>query len=153
MNRCTVCGMPDTHPTMKFAHGVCAACINYDRRKYVDWENREKSFKTLTEKKVLIPVSGGKDSHYLVRLACRYDMDALLFHVADYFPKTEAGIHNLQNLQQFFPMYIWKPEANDFRDMVQTDFETSGEPLKTFEKLIYSKPVEYASDHNFYYVL
>ena len=68
--------MPDTRPGIKFdSNGICIACINYQKQKTTNWEQRFNELKTLCDKyrgsdgkgyDCAIAVSGGKDSHFQV---------------------------------------------------------------------------------------
>lgn len=78
MNRCRLCVMPDTRPDTQFVDGVCAACIAYAARPTIDWPARaEQLLELISEMQaearrrgnhydVIVPSSGGKDSHYQV---------------------------------------------------------------------------------------
>ena len=78
--RCSTCCMPDTRPGSVFDKaGRCLACVNYDSRgdgsKYAE---RGALLEQLvvealdtkhSQYDVMIPVSGGKDSHFLAHVA------------------------------------------------------------------------------------
>ena len=116
MNYCKECFYPENaKPTIIFdENGVCSGC-NYNKSrkdKDVDWSEREKMFrKILLEAKIMakerknshdciIPVSGGKDSHYQVwLLKKKYNMNPLLVSFNHGF-NTPAGIRNLRNLSE-----------------------------------------------------
>lgn len=76
MRYCTRCVLPSTKPDLKFdEEGVCSACRNYERRGEVDWDVRRRELiqildryrsKDGTNYDCIIPVSGGKDSHFQV---------------------------------------------------------------------------------------
>ena len=76
MRLCKKCGLPDTKENVKFVNGVCTACINYDRRSDVNWTQRVLELQDILDKHrrkdgrydCIIPVSGGKDSHWLVHM-------------------------------------------------------------------------------------
>ena len=66
--------MPDTRPGSRFVDGTCGACRNYKTRKDVDWAERGREldevlgqFKGSKPYDCIVPVSGGKDSHRLVK--------------------------------------------------------------------------------------
>ncbi|UCD03756.1 MAG: N-acetyl sugar amidotransferase [Candidatus Woesearchaeota archaeon] len=81
MRYCKKCIMPDTKPDLTFdEEGICNACRSSER-KYaqhkdpIDWNARKKEFEALIKKfknddpltyDCIIPVSGGKDSMFLV---------------------------------------------------------------------------------------
>lgn len=69
MKRCTRCLYPDTKPDLVFdEHGVCSACLSFDKRKTIDWEAREKSLVQLLDAhhgECIVASSGGKDSTWI----------------------------------------------------------------------------------------
>jgi len=69
--------IPDTRPHIIFNEdGVCQACINNDKKPYVDWEARFKELEDICDKyrrndgnyDCIVAVSGGKDSHYITSI-------------------------------------------------------------------------------------
>ena len=79
MRYCTKCLYPETKPDLWFDdHGVCNACNNFSSRAVVDWDERLGELKSVVARyrsasgsnyDCIVPVSGGKDSHYqLIRL-------------------------------------------------------------------------------------
>ena len=74
MKYCKKCVYPDTKPGLIFdKEDVCNACRNHERKNEVNWEERREEFLKIVEKfkskngslyDCVIPVSGGKDSHY-----------------------------------------------------------------------------------------
>src|SRR3989344_5512870 len=73
---CSNCVMPNTKPDLFFDEaGVCDACNSAVLKNTIDWDARKKEFEeVIAEYKgknpanydCIIPVSGGKDSHYQV---------------------------------------------------------------------------------------
>ena len=71
---CRRCLYPETKPDLSFdEEGTCSACINFENREQVDREKRRQEFLELVDRyrskdgsnyDCVIPVSGGKDSHY-----------------------------------------------------------------------------------------
>jgi len=112
MKHCIKCRMPSTRPGSIFDdQGVCQACRNYENRGTIDWEERQKQLSILCDKyrredgyyDCVIPVSGGKDSHFLVHtMKEEMGMNPLLITVGDPFTKTEAGTKNFRNLGDAF---------------------------------------------------
>lgn len=152
LKRCSRCLTPDTRPNTIFKDGVCQACLNYDKRKEVDWTERYREFAWLCAKHrgsdyydCLIPVSGGKDSYFIAyTMAEIMGMNPLLVTVGDPFTKTEAGRRNLLNLCETFDCdhIQFNTSPNYFRERVREDFETTGHPLKYVEGRIYEIPTE-----------
>src|SRR5262245_32326198 len=73
---CIHCLYPETKPDLSFdKRGVCSACVSYEKRVEVDWVERKKDFLKVVDRfrskdgsnyDCIVPVSGGKDSHYQV---------------------------------------------------------------------------------------
>jgi len=148
--------MPDTRPGSIFNdEGFCQACINYENRKTIDWNERREELKTLCDKyrrddgyyDCVIPVSGGKDSHRLVyEMKVKMDMNPLLITVGDPFTKTKAGSNNYRNLGETFGCdHIQFDLSIDlFRRVTRIAFEEIGNPLKFVEAAIYTVPLKMA---------
>jgi N-acetyl sugar amidotransferase len=116
MKYCVKCLYPENaKPTIIFDEaGVCSGC-NYHASKMdtdVDWVERERMFANLMKEAkslaaergnshdCIVPISGGKDSHYQVWLLKeKYQMNPLLVSFNHGF-NTPAGIRNLRNLVQ-----------------------------------------------------
>lgn len=106
MQYCQKCVIPDSRPNIRFdAEGVCNACRAADVKRKIDWQEREKNFRKLTEHykrsgrgyDCLIPVSGGKDSIWQVVKCLEYGLKPLA--VTWKTPaRTPLGEHNLQQL-------------------------------------------------------
>jgi len=156
MQYCKRCLMPDTRPGSIFdEEGICQACHNFDNRKKVDWEERKKELKKLCDKyrrkdgryDCLIPVSGGKDSHFLVHvMKNEMGMNPLLVTVGDPFTKTKAGLRNFKNLGETFNCdhFLFNLSSNLFRRVTRKAFEEFGEPLRFIEAVIYTIPLKMA---------
>ena len=110
MRYCKRCLYPDTKPQLIFNQDrICSACINYEKKKTIDWDKKRKEFKEILEKyrsknktnyDCLIPVSGGKDSHYQTYVIKKeFGLNPLVvnFHPHD---QTELGKENLENLKK-----------------------------------------------------
>jgi N-acetyl sugar amidotransferase len=113
---CKKCFYPENaKPTIIFDdNGVCSGCNYNDSRQDddVDWIEREQAFQEiLGEAKdmakergnahdCIIPISGGKDSHYQVWLLKeKYGMNPLLVSFNHGF-NTPSGLRNLRNLTE-----------------------------------------------------
>lgn len=103
---CTRCLYPHTKPGIWFNdQGVCAACVAYDERKLIDWEQREEEFNKLCIKHIntdsqwdcIVPVSGGKDSTWQVIKAKEYGL-RILAVTASTDHLSDIGERNLQNI-------------------------------------------------------
>ena len=152
MKRCSRCLTPDTRPGTIFKEGVCQACINYEKRKKIDWEARFQELVSLIDSHrfhyydCAIAVSGGKDSHFLTYLVkAKLKMNPLLIRIGDGFGISEAGKHNIQNLKNAFgcDLLEWSLKDSLYRQMVRRAFEELGNfPVVDF--LIYFAPIKIA---------
>lgn len=150
--------MPDTRPGSIFDNqGICQACHNYDKHQQTDWGERWRELELLCEKHrgdgkiydCLIPVSGGKDSHFLVKtLKEDMGMTPLLFTVTDPFTKTNAGAHNIKNLIERFGCdhFAFTLNTDLHRQIIRKDFEENLHPLRILEMLIYIVPTMFAAN-------
>lgn len=153
---CKKCLMPNTRPGSIFNdEGICQACINFEKRKSIDWKKRNEELVSLCNKfrrndgyyDCIIPVSGGKDSHFLVyKMKIEMNMNPLLLTVGDPFTKTKAGLHNLKNLSETFNCdhVIFNLSTDVFRRVTRLSFEEFGEPLRFIEAAIYTVPFKMA---------
>ena len=109
MNYCKRCLYPDTKPQLVFdENGICSACKNHELKEKIDWKSKEKELKEILEKfrsknnyyDCIIPVSGGKDSHfqtYMIKEKFGLNPLVVNFHPLD---QTEIGKKNLDNLKK-----------------------------------------------------
>ena len=103
---CKNCVMPNSKPNLFLnKEGICYPCINYKKRKKIDWKSRAKLFQLLVKKiknknknyDCLIPVSGGKDSTWQTSMALKYGLRCLAFTWKP-IARTSIGEKNLKNL-------------------------------------------------------
>lgn len=115
MKYCARCLYPENaKPTIIFdEHGICSGCRYHESRSQqldIDWGERERLLTQILQeaKKIaasrgnshdcIVPVSGGKDSHYQVwLLKVKYGMNPLLVTFNHAF-NSPAGNRNLYNL-------------------------------------------------------
>ena len=105
---CTRCVMPDTKPDLQIDDdGICSACHYFERRVDVDWNEREIELTNILSKykseagtnhDCIIPVSGGKDSTYMVVNMLRYGMNPLCV-TATTDKLSELGRRNIDNIK------------------------------------------------------
>ena len=159
MEFCKKCVMPDTRPGIKFNdEGICYPCLNYEKRKEINWQVRYKELEDLCDKyrgcngegqhDCLIAVSGGKDSHYQVYLMKEVlGMNPLLVSVEDNFTMTEAGKSNIRNISEEFGCSIisLKPNIKLQKKLLRKCFEKYGKPTWYVDRLIYTFPLTMAS--------
>lgn len=157
MRYCKKCVMPDTRPGIKFdENGVCYPCLIAEKRKNIDWKVRQKKLKELTDKHkrkdgrhdCVIPISGGKDSHYQVYIMKEvYGMNPLLVCAGDSYTHTKAGQHNLYNISEAFQcdLITFNLNHSTERKMTRLAFENYGSPTWCVDLAIYSVPLKIAA--------
>lgn len=112
---CKRCVMPETKPDLYIDEdGVCSACRNFESRAEVPWEQRKEELYTILERyrskdrsnyDCIVPVSGGKDSHYQTIRMLEYGMNPLcVTSTTDHL--TDLGRRNIDNLKRLGVDYI-----------------------------------------------
>ena len=109
MKYCKTCFYPETKPDLVFDENqVCSACLSYNERRNINWDERKKQFLKVVEdiKKqsesnyhCVIPVSGGKDSTWQVLKILEYGLNPLCVNsrTCDF---SELGKENLENIKK-----------------------------------------------------
>ena len=110
MRYCKKCLYPDTKPQIIFNdEGICSACVNHGEKEIINWDKKRQEFQEILDKyksrnktnyDCIIPVSGGKDSHYQTYVIKKeFGLNPLVinFHPHD---QTELGKRNLENLKK-----------------------------------------------------
>ncbi len=110
MRYCKKCLYPDAKPQIIFNdEGICSACVNHEKKEIIDWNEKRQEFEEILDKyksknktnyDCIIPVSGGKDSHYQTYVIKKeFGLNPLVinFHPHD---QTELGKKNLENLKK-----------------------------------------------------
>ena len=112
---CRRCIMPETKPDLYIDNeGICNACRSYEKRKEIDWVKRKEELikvldkyrsKNKTNYDCLIPVSGGKDSHFQVIKMLELGMNPLCV-TATTDKLSEIGRKNIENIKNLGVDYI-----------------------------------------------
>lgn len=156
MRFCSKCGfILGTRPGLLEKEGVCQACINSEKKKDIDFAKRQAwltehiaNNKTHPNYDCVIAVSGGKDSHMIVRRLIENHgvVNPLLVSVTDEFTHTQAGKHNINNLVTRYDLDLitFRCKPQTFKRETLKDFENELHPLKWIEEKIYKIPVEIA---------
>jgi N-acetyl sugar amidotransferase len=80
LRRCARCTMPETHETIMFdKEGICSVCRQHEhKREKVNWYKKEKEFTDIVNSykgkgayDCIIPISGGKDSSFILYMMVR----------------------------------------------------------------------------------
>ncbi|MCA9813415.1 MAG: N-acetyl sugar amidotransferase [Nitrosarchaeum sp.] len=145
--------MPDTRPGLTFDNsGVCAACINFEKQKSTDWDQRWSELEKLCEQyrgsngkgyDCAIAISGGKDSHFQTYIMKeKLKMNPLLISVGN-VDWTETGRKNLDNISDAFGCDIisFQPNIKIARKLFRRAFEKLGSPTWYVDSLIYAFPL------------
>lgn len=112
---CNRCVMPETKPDLFIdAEGVCSACRNIEKRQAVDWESRKQQLVKVLDRyrskdgsnyDCIVPVSGGKDSHFQVIRMLELGMNPLC--VTSTTDKlSDIGRRNIENLKNLGVDYL-----------------------------------------------
>ena len=155
MKYCQKCLMPDTRPGIIFENDVCSGCINFEKQKNTNWEQRMNEFKNLCDQHrgkngknydCAIAISGGKDSHFQTYYMKEVmNMNPVLFSVGN-IDWTETGRKNLENISEAFGCDIitFEPNRKIAKYLFRKAFEELGSPTWYIDSLIYSFPVNMA---------
>lgn len=139
---CAKCVISNQRPRIVFdSSGVCNACLYWQRKRDVEWEERREKFEDLLDSfrskdgsfDVLVPSSGGKDS-VRVALALRddYGMHPLTFTWAP-FVYTQIGFRNLYwHVHHGFDNVLLHPKGNIHRMMTRESLIRLGDPFQPF---------------------
>jgi len=121
--------------------GICEACKYAERKKKINWEEREKEFIELCNKyrrsdgryDVVVPGSGGKDSVQAAHmLKYKYNMNPILitWPPALY---TDIGKRNFESwLNAGFANYTYNQNRKLHRFLTKSAFENLGHPFQPF---------------------
>ena len=112
---CKSCIMPETKPDLFIdEEGVCNACRSYEKRRVVNWELRKKELLKILDKyrshdgsnyDCIVPVSGGKDSHFQTIRMLELGMNPLCV-TSTTCMLSDIGRRNIENLKRQGVDYI-----------------------------------------------
>ena len=159
MKYCKKCLYPNTKPQLVFDQdGICSACINYELKKEIDWERKKQEFKEILDKHktqnhsnydCIIPVSGGKDSHfqtYMIKKEFGLNPLVVNFHPLD---QTVLGRQNLENLKKIGVDCIeFTPNPEIYLKMARFGLKELGDFQWPEHIGIFSIPVQIAVKYN-----
>lgn len=149
--------MPNTKPDLFFdERGVCDACQSMELKQIIDWDSRKREFeadivavyrgKTSGNYDCIIPVSGGKDSHYQVYLVKEvYRMSPLLISFESSY-RTPLGRENLDNIRKAFgvDLIVFEKNWDVYRLMSVEAFRRVGDEFWPNHVGIFTVPVRFA---------
>ncbi|MEB3828474.1 N-acetyl sugar amidotransferase [Phormidium sp. CCY1219] len=112
---CNRCVMPETKPDLFIdAEGVCSACRYIEKRQAVDWKSRKQELlevlgryksKNGSNYDCIVPVSGGKDSHFQVIRMLELGMNPLCI-TSTTDKLSDIGRRNIENLKNLGVDYL-----------------------------------------------
>jgi len=166
MRYCSRCLYPENaKPTIIFDDsGVCSGCRYHESRGHleIDWVEREKILEQILDeaRKIarvrgnshdcIVPVSGGKDSHYQVwLLKKKYGMNPLLVTFNHCF-NSPAGLRNLENLveKSGCDMVRYTIGLDSVRRVGRHMLEKVGDITWHYHAGIYTYPFQVAVQYN-----
>ena len=110
---CNRCLYSEKHPlNLTFdEEGICSGCRVHEEKDNLDWKKREEKLRGLLEQyrcksgnnyDCIIPVSGARDSYFIVHLIKnKFKMNPLLVSYNKHY-NTDIGVRNLANLRTKF---------------------------------------------------
>lgn len=163
MKYCTRCLYPETKPDIWFnKDGLCSACIAFDAREQIDWKKREQEFVELvrhaqlnrgvSEYDCIIPVSGGKDSHYQVIKAKEYGLRPLAV-CATTCDLSALGRKNLENIGNLCDLTVFTPNATVRHRINKYTLNKIGDISWPEHQLIFTVPYNIAEEKDISLIL
>lgn len=132
--------MPDTKPGVVIGdEGVCSACRSVEKKRTIDWAERQKQLQDLCNEirgkngngyDCIVPVSGGKDSFYQAwTMSSVYKLKVLCVIVTPHL-QTAEGILNLNNLVEKLDVDLFKIliKPKTLQSIRRQAFFSKGEP-------------------------
>jgi N-acetyl sugar amidotransferase len=160
MRYCTRCVYPaaSAAPLAFDDDGVCTGCRVAAQKDTIDWEDRAEEVKELFEEyrstdssnyDCLIPVSGGKDSHFQTYYVTRVlGLKPLLvtYHGNNYLP---VGLRNLRNMRERFGVdhIFYSPSVPMLKKINRLCFRMMGDMNWHAHCGIFTYPVQIAVKH------
>ena len=156
MKYCSRCTYPIVAVNLTMTdEGVCSGCIVHDEKMKLDWAEREKEFQDLLlsykskdgkNYDCIIPVSGGKDSHYQVwYVKEKMGLNPLLvtYYTHNY---TKTGEENLKNIGKVFGVdhYVFTPSYKTIQKMNRAGFKKTGDMSWHFHNGVNTTPFQVA---------
>lgn len=155
MKRCSKCVYPETtRPYINFDdEGVCGGCRVSEEKKKINWKEREKILKDLiTPYKrssgydCIVPVSGGKDSHFQVYYITQILGLRPLLVTFNHLDNSDIGLKNLENIVYKFGLdhVRFTPNPETVKKCCRHAIKKMGDPFWHEHAGIYTYPVRVA---------
>ncbi|MDD4628942.1 MAG: N-acetyl sugar amidotransferase [Candidatus Peribacteraceae bacterium] len=160
MRYCSRCTYPIIAVNLSMNdEGVCSGCVVQEEKEKLDWKARENEFRELMESyrskdegnyDCIVPVSGGKDSHFQVWYITQVlKMKPLLvtYYTHNY---TETGEANLRNISRVFGAdhLIFTPSLKTIGKMNLATFKKTGDMSWHFHCGVWTTPFQVAVRYN-----
>ena len=156
MRYCSRCTYPIIAVNLSMNdEGICSGCVINEEKKKIDWAAREKEFQELVRSyknkdgsnyDCIIPVSGGKDSHFQVKYIKDLGLNPLLvtYYTHNYSP---TGYANLKNISRVFGVdhYILTPSLHTIQKMNKAAFIKTGDMSWHFHCGVWTVPFQIAT--------
>ena len=153
---CIKCVNNFLRPRLKFdKRGVCDACQHNEKKKLINYKEREGEFKKLLSKyrskkgyhDCIVPTSGGKDSTYVAhQLKFVYKMNPLCVSWAPAI-YTDVGLKNLINFSKKYDTLVYIPNRDTHSKLTRIAFEEFGDPLQPWHYGQQGYPIKMAIKH------
>jgi N-acetyl sugar amidotransferase len=165
MQYCKLCTYPIIAVNLAMGDdGICSGCIVNEEKMHIDWAAREKELHTLLQSQrktdgsnydCIIPVSGGKDSHFQVwYIKEKLGLNPLLvtYYTHNY---TEIAEQNLQNISRAFGVdhYVFTPSLETIRKMNIAGLKKMGDMSWHFHCGVWTLPFQVAVRFNIPFVV
>ena len=139
MKYCKKCTYPEMAVNLAMSEdGICSGCIVHEEKYGIDWKEREKEFKDLlysyrdkskNNYDCIIPVSGGKDSHFqswYIKNKLRLNPLLVTYYTHNY---TKTGEENLRNIGNAFGIdhFVFTPSRKAIKAMNKLGFIMTGD--------------------------
>lgn len=160
MRYCKRCTYPVVAVNLAMSDdGACSGCIVHDEKYQIDWTSREQEFIDIMQQyknkdgsnyDCIIPVSGGKDSHFQVcYIKEKLGLNPLLVSYYSH-NSPETGDSNLENLSREFGVdhYIFRPSLDVIKKMNLAGFKKTGDMSWHFHCGVYTVAFQVAVKFN-----
>jgi len=151
LERCSICILPARLPGIKLNDsGKCNYCVEFEKSMKADqsrYESLKIEFENILEKKrgkglydCLVPVSGGKDSMYVLYVLSRvYDMKVLAFNMNNGFQSPVAR-KNIKNAVKKVgaELITYTPSESSMNKLFRIFLSQAGEICSPCNNLIHS---------------
>ena len=155
---CKTCVTPSSRPRVFFNEkGICNACINAEKKKLINWDERKKEFLNIVDRikefskkeknnyDCIIPWSGGKDSTSIaLKLKNEFNLNPLLVTFSPLII-NECGQQNREELLKLgFDNIFFRPNQKIAKLLAKRFFIERGNPKVAWDAGINSIPIKTA---------